>query len=204
MSDPHESAPVGGLNREKILLAARDVVRRHGPTKATVVDVAQALGVSHGSIYRFFPTKVALREAVVGAWLDQIAGALEGLTFDGPARNRLRAWFDAFFRVKQAQRSESPELFEAFRVLSAQEPEAIAAYKQRLETQIGALLAEGVSRGEFCSLDPAPTARAFLNATLRFHHPAFAHDWGSTAHAGDFETLWTILVRSICVERNPV
>ena len=35
--------------------AAEEVLRRYGPPKATVVDVARALGVSHGSVYRHFP-----------------------------------------------------------------------------------------------------------------------------------------------------
>jgi AcrR family transcriptional regulator len=39
------------LTYEQILEAAEDVLRRFGPGKATVVDVARALGVSHGSVY---------------------------------------------------------------------------------------------------------------------------------------------------------
>jgi AcrR family transcriptional regulator len=40
------------LDAETILTATEDVLRRHGPEKATVLDVARALGVSHASIYR--------------------------------------------------------------------------------------------------------------------------------------------------------
>ena len=43
------------LTPERILDAAEEVLRRFGPTKTTVVDVARALGVSHGSVYRHFP-----------------------------------------------------------------------------------------------------------------------------------------------------
>lgn len=192
------------LTKETILAAAHDMVRRHGPTKATVVDVAQALGVSHGSIYRFFPTKAALREAVVGDWLDQIAGALETQTFSGPAVLRLRAWFDAFFLAKRTQRDQSPELFAAYRTLTAAEPTTIEAYKERLMGQIGAILVHGTTTGEFRPLEARPTARAFLNATLRFHHPSFATDWESPGVLLDFETLWTLLIQSICTERNPL
>ena len=38
------------LTRERILEAAEEVLRRFGLAKTTVVDVARALGVSHGSI----------------------------------------------------------------------------------------------------------------------------------------------------------
>ena len=52
------------LTSERILETAEDVLRRSGPAKATVVDVARALEVSHGSVYRHFPSKAALRDAV--------------------------------------------------------------------------------------------------------------------------------------------
>ena len=45
------------LTPERILEATEDVLRRYGLTKATVVDVARALDVSHGSVYRHFPSK---------------------------------------------------------------------------------------------------------------------------------------------------
>jgi AcrR family transcriptional regulator len=52
------------LTADRILDTAEEVLRRYGPAKATVIDVARALGVSHGNVYRFFPSKVALRDAV--------------------------------------------------------------------------------------------------------------------------------------------
>lgn len=190
------------LTKEAILEAAYETIRRHGPSKATVVDVAAALGVSHGSIYRFFPTKAALREAVVGAWLNRTVVALEATPLVGSAPERLRAWFDTFQAIKRAQRAQSPELFEAFRVLSSEEPTIIAAYKGQLTAQIAEILASGVSTGEFTPLDPGTTARALLTATLRFHHPKFARDWDDPGLAADFETLWSLLIRSIRSERN--
>ena len=66
------------LTPERILEATEDVLRRYGPAKATVVDVARALGVSHGSVYRHFRTKSALREAVTARWLTRTEVALDG------------------------------------------------------------------------------------------------------------------------------
>ncbi|WP_285680262.1 acyltransferase domain-containing protein, partial [Kitasatospora phosalacinea] len=56
VSGPELAARIASLR------TAEDVLRRYGPAKATVVDVARALGVSHGSVYRHFGTKAALRE----------------------------------------------------------------------------------------------------------------------------------------------
>ena len=49
------------LTPDRILDAAEEVLRRYGPQKTTVVDVARALDVSHGTIYRHYPSKQALR-----------------------------------------------------------------------------------------------------------------------------------------------
>jgi Bacterial regulatory proteins, tetR family len=40
------------LTTDRILEVAVVVLRRFGPDKATVIDVARALGVTHGSVYR--------------------------------------------------------------------------------------------------------------------------------------------------------
>src|ERR1700710_2616491 len=57
------------LTPERILEVTEDVLRRFGLAKATVVDVARALDVSHGSVYRHFPSKASLRDAVAKRWL---------------------------------------------------------------------------------------------------------------------------------------
>ena len=60
------------LTRDQILSTAEDVIRRFGPAKATVVDVARALGVSHAAVYRHVATKAELRDLVVGRWAEAI------------------------------------------------------------------------------------------------------------------------------------
>ena len=64
------------LTPERILEVTEDVLRRYGLAKATVVDVARALDVSHGSVYRHFPSKASLREAVAKRWLDRVSAPL--------------------------------------------------------------------------------------------------------------------------------
>ena len=76
------------LTPERILEAAEDVLRRFGPAKATVVDVARALGVSHGSVYRHFPSKAALRDAVPERWLHRISEPLAAVARQSTARAR--------------------------------------------------------------------------------------------------------------------
>src|SRR4030081_3631743 len=65
------------LTPERILEVTEDVLRRFGLAKATVVDVARALDVSHGSVYRHFPSKASLRQAVAKRWLGRAQAPLQ-------------------------------------------------------------------------------------------------------------------------------
>src|ERR1700754_462872 len=98
------------LTPERILEAAEDVLRRYGPVKATVVDVARALGVSHGSVYRHFPSKAALRDAATARWLARIAGPLDAVAGTAtPAPERLHRWLRALIDANRSRAAQDPE-----------------------------------------------------------------------------------------------
>jgi AcrR family transcriptional regulator len=63
-------------NREKVLAAARAVFSEHG-RDAQMDDVARRAGVGVGTVYRHFPTKEALIEALMVAAFETIAEAAE-------------------------------------------------------------------------------------------------------------------------------
>jgi len=63
-------------NREKVLIAARGVFSEHG-RDAQMDDVARRAGVGVGTVYRHFPTKEALIEALMVAAFETIAEAAE-------------------------------------------------------------------------------------------------------------------------------
>ncbi|HEX6918700.1 MAG TPA: TetR family transcriptional regulator [Actinomycetes bacterium] len=168
----------GALTREQILVAAEDVLRRYGPAKATVVDVARALGVSHGSVYRHFPTKAALRDAVTERWLARISGPLEAVADeDGPAPERLRRWLDLLVTAKRSRALDDPELFSTYVRLTADAREVVAAHVDALAAQVARIISDGVARGELRAADPVVAARAVLDATARFHNPVHAAEW---------------------------
>ncbi len=92
------------LSKEEILDAAEQVLRRYGPDKTSVVDIAKVLQVSHGTLYRHFESKAALREAVTSRWLHtSIAIPLEAIASenDGSAAERLRLWLETLIQTKQ-------------------------------------------------------------------------------------------------------
>jgi len=113
-------SPDAPLTRERILVAAEDVVRRFGPDKATVLDVARALGVSHAAVYRHVTSKAELRDLVVGRWAEATMPPLRAIAAAAdPAPQRLRRLFDALIAVKRRRAIDDPELFAAYRSLAA-------------------------------------------------------------------------------------
>src|ERR1700756_2945895 len=103
------------LTRDRILSTAEDVIRRFGPAKATVVDVARALGVSHAAVYRHVATKAELRDLVVGRWLEATMPQLRAIAATPDlAPQRLRQLIDALIAVKRRRAADDPELFAAY------------------------------------------------------------------------------------------
>ena len=160
---------------DRILDVAETVLRRHGADKTNVVDIAKSLGMSHGNIYRHFPSKKALLNAVAARWLETLGGPLIDIANDQsrPAAERLVAWFDTLRAAKRRKLRDDPELFRMHFYIIENEKEMVAAHVAELRGQVAQILADGVATGEFPGVtDPAAAARAFLLATSAFHHPA--------------------------------
>jgi AcrR family transcriptional regulator len=165
------------LTPERILEVTEDVLRRYGLAKATVVDVARALDVSHGSVYRHFPSKASLREAVAKRWLDRLSAPLLKIAeASGPAPARLEKWLRTMFAIKHKRLGDDPEMFATYLTLAREACKAVSCHKDCLVDQIAMILSDGVKQGAFEVADVKVSARAIFDATSRFHHPAHAEE----------------------------
>lgn len=194
--------PSEPLTAERILEATEEVLRRHGPGKATVVDVARALGVSHGSVYRHFRTKAALREAVTQRWLDRTTAELQRVVDAGedrPAPETLQDWSAALFAAKRHKAGSDPELFATYSVLLAETSEVVARHIEDLVTQVRTVVEQGLARGEFRALPGGldATARAFFEATAHFHDPVHAPEWTRPGVDAAFTSVLDLLLRGL-------
>lgn len=188
------------LTPERILEATEDVLRRYGLTKATVVDVARALDVSHGSVYRHFPSKASLRDAVAKRWLDRANEPLCKLAAgDGPAPERLEKWLRTAFSIKQKKVCDDPEMFATYLALAQGAREVVEAYKDKQVDLIAKILSDGVAQGVFEMDDVKTTARAVFDATVRYHHPAHAEEWAKPECPSRIDALIALLLRGVRV-----
>jgi AcrR family transcriptional regulator len=186
------------LTPERILEVTEDVLRRFGLAKATVVDVARALDVSHGSVYRHFPSKASLREAVAKRWLDRVSSPLREITESkDPAPARLERWLRTLCLAKQKKVSEDPEMFATYLTLAREACSVVKAHKDGLIDQIAAIISDGVKQGAFDVADAKASARAIFEATSRYQHPAHADEWKDPDLAARLDVLLALLLRGL-------
>ncbi|MGD1876312.1 MAG: TetR family transcriptional regulator [Kiloniellaceae bacterium] len=186
------------LTSEQIRDAAEQGRRRYGPAKTTVVDVARALDVSHGSIYRHFPSKAALRDAVAARWLHRVSQPLRAIVEeDGPAPQRLRRWYDILIATKRAKILDDPELFATYHGMIMDSREVVEAHVEELVAQIARIIASGVKRGEFAIDNPRRAAEALFHATTRYHNPLHKAEWRDPNIGRDFDALWSLLMAGL-------
>jgi len=186
------------LTRDAILASAEDVLRRYGPAKTSVVDIARALGVSHGTVYRHFESKAAIRDAVTERWLERVSAPLEQvIRAPRPAIDRLRDWLLVLTETKQQMATTDPEMFETLLALTTTSREVVAAHIDHLAEQLSRIIADGIADGEFAQGDPVVLGRAVLQATARFHHPLHAAEWADPRLADDFDAVYALLLRGL-------
>jgi AcrR family transcriptional regulator len=191
------------LTPERVLEATEDVLRRFGLAKATVVDVARALDVSHGSVYRHFPSKASLRQAVAKRWLDRANAPLQKIAeASGPAPARLEKWLRTMFEIKYNKVCEDPEMFATYLALAQEACEAVKAHRERLIDQVAYILSDGVKQGTFQVADAKASARAVFDATIRYHHPAHSDEWKDPARAARIDALLALLLRGLEAPRK--
>jgi AcrR family transcriptional regulator len=191
------------LTPERILEVTEDVLRRYGLAKATVVDVARALDVSHGSVYRHFPSKASLREAVAKRWLDRVSTPLAKIAEgSGPAPARLDKWLRTLFAAKHKRVSEDPEMFATYLTLAREACKVVKGHKESLTEQVALILTDGVKQGAFQVTDAKATARAIFEATSRFHHPAHSEEWSDPQLPARIDAVLALLLRGLEAPRK--
>lgn len=124
-------------NYDKILAAARIAFGDKG-SDASLDDIAKRAGVGPGTLYRHFPTRDVLIDALMRDWVERIrADSREVIESGRPAEEALATWFRQFVehiglyrgaaaKVMSAMDDESSPIYRKCRILSAANAEVIA------------------------------------------------------------------------------
>lgn len=184
-------------NRQRILSAARRLIRHGGLREASITAVAREAGLSTGALYRYFPSKAELFvEVLTLAVANECALLRAIIERPGTATERLRAAVESF-----AQRAlEGPHLAYAFiaEPADAQLDAARIACREQFGEVFKSVLREGIAAGEFpaqsVDVSAACIVGAFTEALIRPVAPPADH---SPDRQGDHRVAGAALVDAI-------
>ncbi|MEY9854534.1 AcrR family transcriptional regulator [Catenulispora sp. GAS73] len=129
-------------NRQRLI----DVAHRAfttGDTKVSLEAVAKEAGVGIGTLYRHFPTREALVEAVYLAERGRLCDAADELLAQQPPDQALRTWMDRFADYIATKR----EMADALRALIADGTVTRSRAREELSTAVRHLLDAGAAAG---------------------------------------------------------
>ncbi|HWG06817.1 MAG TPA: TetR/AcrR family transcriptional regulator [Beijerinckiaceae bacterium] len=181
----------------KILCVAADHLRRFGLTRTTIVAIAADVGMSHANVYRYFPSKEALIDAVAAQWLKPIESGLRDIA-DGPdpADDKLERMLSALQRAYRSTSADDPNLFRIF-AAGVEEGRGIARkHRARVQSEVQRVVEEGINGGLFAMRDTRRALALIFDALHRFLHPVSVRMDG-TIPAAQVEARFGVMMRLV-------
>ena len=133
-------------NRERVLEAAKAVFSEGGP-EASLEAVARRAGVGIGTLYRHFPTREALYEAVYRREVEQLVELAKHLKAETAPVEALRHWLRAGVEFMATKKGMAAAL-----ALAAHSSSELVVYSiDRLTGALGQLLQRAAATGELRS-----------------------------------------------------
>ncbi|MCW2315754.1 AcrR family transcriptional regulator [Rhodoblastus acidophilus] len=157
---------------QRILEHACDHLRRFGPKRTTILDIAEAAGMSHANVYRYFPSKLALFDAVTEQWLKALESQLRVIK-EGPdpAYDKLERALSAIQKTYRAKLEADPALFDLLCDAIAKNRVVARKHRNKMQGEIQAIVEEGINSGSFRLADRRRAMALVFDLAHRFIQP---------------------------------
>ena len=160
-------------NRERILEVAKQAFTRSG-ANASLDDIAKQADVGPGTLYRHFPTREELLQAVYRSELEKLAAAERRLAETMTPIEALRAWLLLFIDAIAAKALIAP----ALNTLLGDHKKVFAASYAQMQEAIRALVKRAIKSGDIRKdLDSMDLLRALVGVA----NVASSPDWPQSA-----------------------
>jgi AcrR family transcriptional regulator len=159
--------------RNQIVAAAKKRFAHFGYAKTTMAEVASDCDMSPGNLYRFFPGKLDIAEAIATADFEKRLAHQRSLARQ-PGRSAREKLSDLLFdelRSTYGRLEKDARVVEMARVIAAERPLFGNWMLENQRSILVEILEDGEARGEFKALDKAFTAEMIQSATMKFHYP---------------------------------
>ena len=160
-------------NRESLLEAAKAAFAEVG-AEASLEEIARRAGVGIGTLYRHFPTRDAVVEAVYRREVQQLADAAPRLIELLPPVEALRAWMELFIDYVAAKRVIAP----ALKSLVGGGSALYADSSARISEAMALLVERAQATGD---IRPSADSADLLRALIGFAYVNSAPDWEASA-----------------------
>lgn len=158
--------------REEILEAAQRLYQAIGFEKTTIGDVARDLGMSPANLYRSFPNRQALDEAIAGRSLSVIEDrAWAAARAEPNAALALEALSRAVLEQTQRLLFSDEKMHQLCAVAAREMWPVVTAYMGGLRGAVRHVIMEGQRSGAFRTVDPEETSDTICAALMKVWHP---------------------------------
>ncbi len=185
----------------RILDLAADHIRRYGLERTTVVSIAREAGMSHANIYRYYPSKGALIDAVTAHWLKPLeTGLREIADAPDPARDKLERMLAAVFRAYREKLERDPAVFALFSEAVTEARGIARKHRARLRATLFQVVEAGIAEAAFEASDPQRAVLLVFDLMHRFIHPvciAMDAEAQRVQLEGRFERVLSIVLRGL-------
>jgi AcrR family transcriptional regulator len=156
-------------NRERVLEAAKAVFSQGGP-EASLETVARGAGVGIGTLYRHFPTREALYEAVYRHEVEQLVELARYLEAETAPVEALRRWLQAGVEFMATKKGMAAAL-----AMAAQgSPDLVAYSLDPLTRAVGELLQRAAAAGEIrVDIGPEDLLRTLVGMCYAHDRPGW-------------------------------
>jgi AcrR family transcriptional regulator len=160
-------------NRERILEVAREAFTQNG-AEATLDDIARRAEIGPGTLYRHFPTREALIEAVFRSQVEKLTGAGARYAVTMRPLEALRAWMLLFIEYV----ADKLLILPAMDTVSGGSTRLIEGTRGMIHSTFRGLVQRAVKSGDLrAGTDPDDLIRAFIGV----FHTTSLPDWESSA-----------------------
>jgi len=193
--------------RDCIIEAAKKRFSHFGYAKTTMAEVAGDCEMSPGNLYRFFPGKLDIAEAIATEDYTKHLLHLSKLAVQ-PNKNARERLHDLLFeelRRTYHKLEKDPRAVEMARVISQERPSFANWMLENERKILIELLDEAERRGEFSTADKQFTAEMVQAATMKFRYPQLWSKLTLPKLERELEGVMDLLVHGLCplaVERR--
>ena len=190
--------------RARIIETADAMFRRLGYAKTAVADIAAELRMSPANVYRFFPSKNAIVEAICQRCLSELDDKAWAVGRSrASASVRMEKLFLEILNYHRENLITEKRVHDIVLVAMENNWDAIRAHTEVIRTIIELIVRDGVESGEFEAVDARESSLVIKRSMLMFCHPLMVAECLEDDHDLEAEARESVrfLLRAITARR---